>query len=255
MLLRFSYFLSLSLALFFASGLDAQGRQFEWPEKPENVKVLSETISGDELSAVMRTFTSALGVRCSHCHVGEGPLSDYDFASDDKPEKEKARVMMRMTRAINQEYVSEFTDLEESTHERVNVTCMTCHRNVSRPMMLEDLLADTYESGGIDEVKSTYGELHEAFYGGFAYDFREGTLTRLAEELAAQEETEGALQVLDLESELHPEFANAFRTRGEILANAGRTEEAVASYEKGMELAPMRAKGMFQEQIDRLKNQ
>ncbi len=61
--------------------------------------------------------------------------------------------------------------------------------------------------------------------------------------------------MLDLEIEMHSEFANAYRVRGDILADAGRTEEALASYEKGMELAPMRAKRFFQEQIDRLKNQ
>lgn len=251
------YFLTFSIALcaLLVCSTESFAQQFEWPEKPENLKVLPETMGGEQLAQVMRNFTSALGVRCSHCHVGEGPLSDYDFAADDKPEKEKARVMLRMTRAINQEYVTQFTDLEETPHDRVRVTCMTCHRNVARPMMLEDVLAANYASGGIEEVVTGYNELRDAYYGGFSYDFRAGTLSRLAEQLAEQGNSDDALKVLDLESEMNPEFANAYRTRGDILANAGRTDEAIASYEKGMELASERAKRFFQEQIDRLKNQ
>lgn len=40
----------------------------------------------------MRGFTRALGLRCSHCHVGEegAPLATYDFAADEKPLKARA---------------------------------------------------------------------------------------------------------------------------------------------------------------------
>ncbi len=42
---------------------------------------------------VMRGFAMGLGVRCEHCHVGEPgqPLGSFDFVSDEKPTKEKAR--------------------------------------------------------------------------------------------------------------------------------------------------------------------
>ncbi len=43
-----------------------------------------------------------LGVRCEHCHVGEGnDLSKFDFASDARPAKAVARKMILMLRAIN----------------------------------------------------------------------------------------------------------------------------------------------------------
>src|SRR5690606_237366 len=52
----------------------------------ENLLVLPDTLSRDEIRDIMRGFGRALGVRCSHCHVREG--EDFDFASDAKPEKE-----------------------------------------------------------------------------------------------------------------------------------------------------------------------
>ncbi len=54
--------------------------QWSWPEKPENIQVLSEDWPGSRLRPVMTGFTRALGVGCSHCHVGEvgKPLSTVE---------------------------------------------------------------------------------------------------------------------------------------------------------------------------------
>ena len=51
----------------------------------------------------MRGFSRALGVRCQYCHVGEEgqPLSEFDFASDDNPNKDRAREMLRMLGTVN----------------------------------------------------------------------------------------------------------------------------------------------------------
>lgn len=73
-----------------------------WPERAENLDVLPDSTSADELRAVMESFTRALGVRCGECHVGEGrDFRTWDFASDARPHKEVARGMMRMTMEIN----------------------------------------------------------------------------------------------------------------------------------------------------------
>ena len=75
-----------------------------WPEKPQNITVLSKELTGRRLRAPMRGFASALGVTCSYCHVGEEgkPFSTYDFASDENPNKDRAREMLRMLRSINE---------------------------------------------------------------------------------------------------------------------------------------------------------
>ena len=69
-----------------------------WPEKPKNLQVLPKDWPGTRLRPVMVGFSRALGVRCSYCHKGEEgkPLSTYDFASDDNPNKNRAREMLRM---------------------------------------------------------------------------------------------------------------------------------------------------------------
>ena len=228
----------------------AASQGFSWPDESENLQVLPQSTTGEQLGNIMRSFTSSLGVRCSFCHVGEGPLTNYDFVSDEKEMKEKTRVMMRMTRSINSEYIAGFDKLEETAHERIQVTCLTCHRNTAKPMLLEDVLAQTYEADGIDEVLSSYDQLREAFYGSFTYNFKEGTLTRLGLNI---DNTEAALRVFDLESELHPDFPDVYMARGNVLAEAGLTKEALASYEKGKSLASPRSERFFQERIDALK--
>jgi hypothetical protein len=74
-----------------------------WPEKPKNLRVLPKDWPGSRLRPVMVGFTRALGVRCSYCHKGEEgkPLSTYDFASDENPNKNRAREMYRMLGEID----------------------------------------------------------------------------------------------------------------------------------------------------------
>ena len=67
----------------------------------------------------MRAFTAALGVQCTFCHV------QGDFASDDNPKKETARMMLTMAREIN----SKFPDGATVRH----VSCYTCHRGAQMP--------------------------------------------------------------------------------------------------------------------------
>ena len=255
----FKLFSRLAFLFLFVSSLglstpNTSSAQFQWPEKSENLQVLPESTTADQLSTIMRRWTNVLGVRCSHCHVGQGPLSDYDFVSDEKEAKEKTRAMIHMTRAINSEYIQELTSLEKTPNDRVRVTCLTCHRNVSKPMLLESVLAQTYEKAGIEEVFSHYDELREAYYGGFAYDFREGVLTRLGSQLSQQGNHEAALQVLDKEIELHDDFADVYEVQGQIWMELGKTDNAIASFEKGKSLASPRDSRRYQQMIDKLRS-
>jgi hypothetical protein len=83
---------------------------------PANLKVLKVTTSA-EVSQIMRTFTTGLGVQCSYCHV------QGNFSSDENPKKETARKMIRMAQKIN----AEFDDA------RMHVSCYTCHRGEAQP--------------------------------------------------------------------------------------------------------------------------
>ena len=96
----------------------------------KNLQVFPKTITQPELVGNMKGFAQALGVRCTHCHVGtEGqPLSTFDFASDAKPAKATSRKMLAMVHRINEQDfgVKEFKD--------VKVTCYTCHRGSTKPL-------------------------------------------------------------------------------------------------------------------------
>ncbi|HMB67668.1 MAG TPA: c-type cytochrome, partial [bacterium] len=105
------------------------------PEEFTNLQVLPKEIAKDDLEARMREFTFALNVKCSHCHVGPDNLQDMDFASDEKPTKRTARVMMRMTDEINGGFLR---DIETGRDARVEVKCQTCHHRVQVPEPIED---------------------------------------------------------------------------------------------------------------------
>ena len=56
----------------------------QWPpESLVNIQALPEDTSVRELRTMMRGFAGALGVRCTHCHVGDDPndLKSIDSGS------------------------------------------------------------------------------------------------------------------------------------------------------------------------------
>jgi len=86
-------------------------------QPPKNLKILK--VQGPELIAVMRTYTTGLGVTCDFCHVVG------DRASDENPKKEIARHMISMVMDLNAKY----PDTKE------HVACYTCHRGEATPKM------------------------------------------------------------------------------------------------------------------------
>jgi hypothetical protein len=231
----------------FASALPAQGG-FRWPEHPKNLKVLPDSIGGERLGQVMRRFTNALGVRCEHCHVGQGDLSTFDFASDDKPAKNRARVMMKMVQAINGTHMAE---LDVPADQRLAVTCVICHRGAARPVMLDALLEATIDSAGIDAAVGRYDELKKRYYGGFTYDFSRGMLTALGERLVRRQKYPEAVKVLELEVANNGDDVRTLVTLGSAQVQAGDRDGAKKSFDRALAMAPENMRPMIQQQIDR----
>lgn len=243
---------SRAAAVILALCLLAPGRSLEAqiPEKFENLQVLPKDISRGELMQVMRSFALGLGVRCSHCHVGEEgrPLSTYDFPSDDKAPKRMARVMMRMARDINQVYLTQLDTIshthggggESHTHagSRIEVQCVTCHRGQPRPQSLETVLRQAIADSGVETAVRTYRELKDRYYGGFSYDFRERPLNTIAQELLRQDRAQDALAILALNLETNPESAQAYQLEGDAHLALGHRDAALASYRKALERQP-----------------
>jgi hypothetical protein len=101
--------------------------------KFKNLKILPKKISMEDLDKVMDTFKAALGVKCNFCHAPSKDSANHhlDFASDDKPEKNIARKMMKMTNKINKKYFS--YNKNEQGMAIPTVECMTCHRGSEHP--------------------------------------------------------------------------------------------------------------------------
>jgi hypothetical protein len=176
----------------------------QWPpDTLQNLQVLPQDIDTRALIGMMAGFTRALGVRCQFCHVGEEgmPLSRFDFASDDKETKRKARVMIRMVQHINGEHLAE---LESRSEPAVEVTCGTCHRGVPRPRTLQDVLIEAYDAGGLDSAVPRYHGLRHRYYGRASYDFGEVPLDDVAQDVAQRGALADAVALLQLNLEQNP---------------------------------------------------
>jgi tetratricopeptide (TPR) repeat protein len=211
--------------------------EWSWPEKPKNLQVLPKDFTGKKLQPVMIGFTRALGVRCSHCHVGqEGkPLSTYDFPSDQNPNKERAREMYRMLGSVN----DHLKRINPSGDKRVNMWCHTCHQGRPRPMTLEEALGEAYRRAGVAEALARYRELRERYYGKGGYDFGEPSLNAFAYELLSAGDHEGAIAVFRLNASEFPQSGNAWDSLAEGYLKAGKKELAAIYYRKSLEVDPM----------------
>jgi hypothetical protein len=103
---------------------------FSWPASMSNAQVLPAETGGERLQQIMVSFSRALGVRCSHCHVGAtgAPLNEMDFVSDANPNKGVTRAMMRMTWQINNELLPRIPDVQQR-----QISCYSCHRGATTP--------------------------------------------------------------------------------------------------------------------------
>jgi tetratricopeptide (TPR) repeat protein len=227
---------ALALVLAVTPGARAQQPAWDWPEKAKNLKALPSDTPKEKLRAVMTGFTRALGVRCSHCHVGEEgmPLSTFDFASDKNPKKGIARDMYRMLGEINAELKR--MPLEGSS--RVNMWCHTCHRGLRRPASLVEELTATYDSAGIDSTVAAYRSLRERLLDRGAFDFGEGSLVELGLALSRRGRHEDAIRILQLNVERFPKSPRAHDGLADGYREAGRKEDAIQTYRTILELEP-----------------
>ena len=105
-----------------------QGGQGQGGAPAQNLQVLPKDMPRQQLTQLMRSFTAALGVECTHCHVG----TMQERAKDDNPKKGIARKMIQMTAAINNEHMKGVG--EPAADGAAKVTCFTCHRGAIKPL-------------------------------------------------------------------------------------------------------------------------
>lgn len=91
-------------------------------QQPKNVQILTG-LSRPEVQRIMNQMRAGLGVHCNYCHVQNDP------ANDAKPQKARAREMMRMVIDLNARYFG----------GQPVVTCFTCHNGKTRPALTPPL--------------------------------------------------------------------------------------------------------------------
>src|SRR6266404_2326673 len=87
----------------------------------KNIKVLNG-LPQSQLIPAMNFMSSSLGVRCTYCHVNKD--GKWDFVTDEKPEKNTAREMIKMVLAVN----------KDTFRGNSEVSCYTCHRGRTSPV-------------------------------------------------------------------------------------------------------------------------
>ena len=98
-------------------GAQRGGGQRGAPPPLENIQVL-KGMDRQQVIEQMAKIASQLGVQCTFCHL------QNNFASDDVPQKQTAREMLRMVQVINDQPFFKNGDRK--------VECFTCHRAANK---------------------------------------------------------------------------------------------------------------------------
>jgi len=236
--------------------------------------VLPKDTAQQDVVAVMQQFTRALGVGCTYCHVEQtapllsveeqqaaqaaaaanppqggrgrgrgrgGPQMDY--AADDRRQKRTARFMLSMTNDINARLDAAIHPSTSAGQARavVHVQCMTCHRGVTNPQQLSDLLRQTMMSKGEGAAVAQYRELRQQYLNTGAYDFRDSVLLDLGRESLAIHKPDDAVAWLQLNVEFFPQSAASYVELAKAHVAKRDVDSAIADLTKALAIDPANA--------------
>jgi len=215
--------------------------------------------------AAMAAIASGLGVKCDFCHVpGQGrglrPPPPPPAVADGPPtpaiqpavsvaptHMDIARQMMVMTRDLNSK-VQMITS--KSPTDATRVTCVTCHRGVSIPGQLSDIMAATDNSKGPEAAIQQYRDLRKQYYGRQSYDFGEDTLVTAGINLA-NTHPEDAVALLKLNLEFFPQSVQSYVQMAYAYTRKLDDQSAIGALEKALELQP--ENGAVKGRLEQLK--
>jgi hypothetical protein len=221
---------------------------------PRNLQVLPADTSQSDLLEIMQSIAAALGVTCEHCHVPSAPPATgrrgggpgqggpaavaFDFASDEKPQKQIARTMMVMLRETNARVAEAVGRRAESADP---VSCVTCHRGVAVPQQLSDILDRTTREQGTPAAIARFRDLRRRHFGGQAYDFTEGSLLAYAQQTLQANRPDDAIAWLGVTLEYFPLSSRAYVALAQAYQQKNDRDASVRNLEKAIELDPQNA--------------
>jgi len=244
------FFVCGTLATLVLSASLAQAQGGAAPVPAKNLQVLDKNLTTAQVIPFMRTVAAALGTECGHCHVwfGQGnPMND--FPNDAKPEKAKARVMLRMVNDINKTISTEFTKLGKPASEQVQVQCVTCHRGQIIPKQLVDIVLDTAKDSSAAAGIAKYRDLRKEFYGSASYDFSDTTLFDAATRAIGDNKFDDAVLYAQTNVEFNPKSARSHQVMSQAYQRKNDRANAIAEMEKAAALDPA-----LQGALNNLKN-
>jgi hypothetical protein len=98
-----------------------------------NLRVLPKESTATDIKSLMERYDAELGVSCDYCHVQDPKTQLINYAADDNPTKQTARVMIAMLNEINNKYLAQLDDQKYA----VLVSCGNCHRGRTDPPEFE----------------------------------------------------------------------------------------------------------------------
>jgi tetratricopeptide (TPR) repeat protein len=216
-----------------------------WTSPPATAAAQSpparQTPTNRNLLADMQSYAQALGVTCEYCHVA--PAN----SGLPQPKKDIARTMIAMTRDLN---IQVQLATGKAPVEATRVECATCHRGVTIPKPLGQVIAQTLQYRGADAAIAQYRELRARYYGRGTYDFGEDELVNVARPIAPVR-PDDAIALLELNIEFNPQSAKSYALMGFAYTRKFDDESAMAKVQKAVDLEP--ANGEFQGQLAQLK--
>jgi tetratricopeptide (TPR) repeat protein len=257
-----------ALAVICATGALAQDTRGRGPAPaPRNLQVLPKDTPAADVLAQMQQFTRALGVQCTYCHMeqavpllsveeqlaaqaaaaaappaagrgrgrGRGAGPQMDFAADDKRQKQTARLMLTLVNDINARLSAE---LHKPAAGIVKVQCATCHRGVTNPAQLSDVLRQTMLGKGESAAVAQYRELRQGYLNSEAYDFREAVLLDLGRESLATRKPDDALAWLQLNFEFYPKSVPTLLALSQVHVAKRDQDAARSDLQKALALEP-----------------
>lgn len=220
------------------------------PAPAKNLQVLPKEWSTQQVLPVMREIAAALGTECGHCHVWTGAgAPGNDFPADVKPEKAKARVMLKMVMDINNTISAGFAPLGKPANQLVKVECVTCHRGQIIPKRLVDIVAETASQSNAAAAVAKYRDLRKELYGTQSYDFTDTTLFDAATRAVAANKYDDAILYTQTNLEFNPKSARSHQVMSQAYQRKGDMPNAIAEMEKAVAIDPA-----LQPQLNNLKN-
>lgn len=234
------------------------GGQGRGGEPPKNLQVLPKDTPRNQVTALMRTFTAALGVNCAHCHTedpaaaaaaaaaaanapaggrgGRGGGPQLDYALDDKDTKKVAREMMKMVMDINGKYLP---TAGRTMNDLSRVTCETCHHGLAKPRTLRAALTEAVQARGADSAITLYRALRLRYFGSAAYDFSEPSLNETGNQLGqVADNRKAAIAILKLNLEFFPQSMATWTNLANVSVAAGDTAGAVEAINRALLIQP-----------------